>query len=461
MARRAGPSKTGRSFDTSDPHGMGACLVRYLEWLRVHNYSEWTVANRDKYLGFLIEWCEMRSVTKPHEVTKPLLERYQRYLFHYRKPNGKPLTFGAQFARMVPVRHFFRWLAKQNVLLWNPASDLEMPRMEKRLPKYVLTPSEAETVLAVPDVHEPLGLRDRAILETLYSTGLRRLEIIRLGVFDIDSERGTLMVRQGKGKKDRMVPIGERAVMWIDKYVREVRPGLVVAADDGVLFLTQEGEPLSRVRLSQMARDYIRRAEVGKTGACHLFRHTMATAMLENGADIRYIQEMLGHAELSTTQIYTQVSIRRLKAVHTLTHPSAKLGRKEAAESRGEEEVEHILSLAADSVRGGNGGAQASSALTGDAQERDILVDSGGPTVRNANEGNGSIESFEGSATERSLTISGRIDNEPNSVVADRAEGQSARVMSELLLSLAEEADEEDEELGRRKEADEDPERAG
>ena len=461
MARRAGSSKTGRSFDTSDPQGMGACLVRYLEWQRVHNYSEWTVANRDKYLGFLIEWCEMRSVTKPHEVTKPLLERYQRYLFHYRKPNGKPLTFGAQFARMVPVRHFFRWLAKQNVLLWNPASDLEMPRMEKRLPKYVLTPSEAEMVLAVPDVREPLGLRDRAILETLYSTGLRRLEIIRLGIFDIDGERGTLMVRQGKGKKDRMVPIGERAVMWIDKYVREVRPGLVVAPDDGVLFLTQEGDPLSTVRLSQMTRDYIRRSEVGKTGACHLFRHTMATAMLENGADIRYIQEMLGHAELSTTQIYTQVSIRRLKAVHTLTHPSAKLERKEATESQGEEEVENILSLAADHVRGTNGEAVANSASRGDVQERGEIVDNRGRLVCNESDGNDCISNSTKETACSQLTVSNQVDGPQKDVVTDGAEGQSVRAMSELLLSLAEEADEEQEDLDRRNEGDEDPEQAG
>ncbi len=140
-------------------------------------------------------------------------------------------------------------------------------------------------------------------METLYSTEMWRTELIRLGVFDLDQERGTVMIRQGKGKKDRMVPIGERAVRWIEKYTSEVCPELALAPDDGVLFLTQEGELLSTLRLSQLVRDYVRRAELGKTGACHLFRHTMATAMLENGADIRYIEEMLGHAELSTTQI--------------------------------------------------------------------------------------------------------------------------------------------------------------
>ncbi len=181
-----------------------------------------------------------------------------------------------------------------------------------------------------PSGAEQMGLRDRAILETLYSTGIRRMEVVNLTVYDLDMERGTLMVRQGKGKKDRMVPIGERAVAWLERYLNDTRPGLVVPPDDATFFLTSSGEPLSPSRLTQLVREYVDAAEIGKRGACHLFRHTMATLMLENGADIRYIQEMLGHAELSTTQIYTRVSIRRLKTVHALTHPGATLARGKA-----------------------------------------------------------------------------------------------------------------------------------
>jgi len=310
-----------------DPEGMYAWMQRYLEALRVKNYSERTVENRESYLGFFIVWCEERALTRPQEVTKPIIDRYQRHLFHMRKPNGKPLTFAAQICRLVPVRSFFKWLARQNVLLWNPASEIELPRAEKRLPKHVLTADEAERVMLQPNIADPLGLRDRAILETLYSTGIRRMEVIHLTVFDLDLERGTVMVRQGKGKKDRMVPIGERAAQWIERYVREARGELVMPPDEGVLFLTQDGEAISTDRLTQLVREYVAKAETGKTGACHLFRHTCATLMLEGGADIRYIQEMLGHVELSTTQIYTRVSIRKLKAVHALTHPSAKVER--------------------------------------------------------------------------------------------------------------------------------------
>jgi integrase/recombinase XerD len=308
--------------DPSDPHGFAALSSAFFEWMRVKNYSERTVENRQHYLEHFTVWCIERGITQPAEVTKALLERYQRHLYHYRKENGQPLTFGSQFTHLVPVRAFFKWCARSNHTLYNPAGELEMPRLEKRLPKHVLTAGESDRVLNLANVTDPLGLRDRAILETFYSTGMRRRELSGLKLYDLDIERGTIMVRQGKGKKDRMIPIGSRALAWIDKYVMEVRPTLAHQPDDGTLFLSNQGDTFSPNRLTQMVREYVDGAQLGKTGACHLFRHTMATLMLENGADIRFIQAMLGHAELSTTQIYTQVSIRKLKEIHSLTHPA-------------------------------------------------------------------------------------------------------------------------------------------
>lgn len=326
MARRAPRKKKPVIGDPTDPEGFGVWLRRYLEALRVKNYSEHTVENRDVYLRFFIEWCEARGIVRPRDVTKPIVERYQRHLFHLRQPAGKnagkPLSFRAQHSRLVPVRMFFKWLTRQNVLLWNPASELELPRLERRLPRFVLSESEAEAVMQQPDTSDPLGVRDRAILEVLYSTGIRRMEVLNLSVYDLDAERGTLLVRQGKGKKDRMVPIGKRATRWVERYLDQVRPELVVPPDPGTLFLTSFGEEFSPHRLTEVVRNHVRAAKTGKEGACHLFRHTMATLMLEHGADIRHIQEMLGHVDLSTTQIYTQVSIRRLQAVHSATHPA-------------------------------------------------------------------------------------------------------------------------------------------
>ena len=138
-------------------------------------------------------------------------------------------------------------LAKTNHTLYNPASELELPKLEKRLPKHVLTASEADAVINHIDLSDPLGIRDRAILETFYSTGMRRLELLGLKLYDLDVERETVIVRQGKGKKDRMIPIGARALHWIDRYVTEVRPSLVLEPDDGTLFLSNLGETFSPI----------------------------------------------------------------------------------------------------------------------------------------------------------------------------------------------------------------------
>jgi integrase/recombinase XerD len=301
---------------------LAAVMEKHLDALRVQNYSEYTVKNRRVHIGFFVDWCHERGLNEPLDVTRPVLERYQRHLFHYRKKNGQPLSFRSQHSRLVPLRVWFRWMARQRLILHNPASELELPRLGHRLPKHVLNTSEAEKVIAQPDVNDPLGLRDRALLETLYSTGMRRLELATLKLYDLDTERGTLTIRQGKGKKDRVIPIGDRAAAWIDKYVSDARPSLVNEPDDNTVFLSNAGEPMSLDYLTQLVATHVDAADIGKRGACHLFRHTMATLMLENGADIRYIQAMLGHADLKTTQIYTQVSIRHLKQIHTATHPA-------------------------------------------------------------------------------------------------------------------------------------------
>jgi integrase/recombinase XerD len=323
MPRRGERSPKLIPGDRTDPLGFAVLVEEFLEDQLVHGYSPKTVENRRYNLTYLVLWLADRGVTRPSEVTKPMLDRYQRAVFHHRKPDGQPLSFRSQVQRLTPVRALFKWLARQNRILYNPASELELPKAERRLPKAVLSQAEAEQILAVPDLHDPLGLRDRAMLELFYATGLRRSELAGLRVFDLDVERLTLAVRQGKGRKDRMIPTGERAAAWIARYLADVRPRLAVEPDDGVLFLTVDGTMFSPDRLTGLVADYVKRSGVGKPGACHLFRHTMATLMLEGGADIRFIQQMLGHADISTTQIYTQVSLRQLRAIHTATHPGA------------------------------------------------------------------------------------------------------------------------------------------
>jgi integrase/recombinase XerD len=318
--------------DLSDPQGFAAMSEEFFTSMKVTNYAESTIRNRYVYLRYFVAWCEKRQITRPAEVTRAVLERYQRYLYHYRKDNGDPLSFRSQGLRLSSLKAFFSYLAKRHMILYNPSSEIELPKQEKRLPRNVMTRKEAETVLNVPDIGEPLGIRDRAMLEVVYCTGMRRMELSGLKLYDIDAERGTIMIRKGKGRKDRMVPLSERALAWIERYVAQVRPELVIDPDDGTLFLTSIGQGFGLTRITQLVRNYVAAARIGKQGSCHMFRHTIATLMLENGADVRVIQQLLGHAKLETTQIYTQVSIRMLKRVHDQTHPAAKLKRNKAKE---------------------------------------------------------------------------------------------------------------------------------
>jgi len=330
-------------LDPLNPRGMPSLLAAWLDHIRVRGQSDRTVHSAQWCVSEFIVWCQERDVLLARDVTKPLIERYQRMLFYARKADGTPLTLVTQATRLNYIKQFFRWLTKENYLLSNPASGIELPKVEKRLPRHILTDSEAENILRQPDVTTPIGLRDRTLLETLYSTGIRRSELGRLRIQDLDLERGSIVVRQGKGRKDRIIPIGERALAWLDRYIREVRPTYIVEPDDGKVFLSHWGGPLSPRNLSSLVGRYVKAAGLPNAGACHLFRHAMATLMLENGADIRFIQAMLGHVKLTTTEIYTHISIKKLKEIHTATHPSAKLEpNRKGHEGEGEDLFDEI-----------------------------------------------------------------------------------------------------------------------
>ena len=310
--------------DPDDPRSLECHIGEFLEWSTVRGFSPHTIGSREVACRRLHEWLVDRGVTRTAEVTKPMLDRYQRFLFHYRKANGQPLTFLTQKNRLGPLRQFFSWATKTNRILYNPAADIEMPRVEHRLPKHVLSIPEVEAVMCQPDLNTPLGVRDRAILELFYATGMRRGELARLRIYDVDIDRRAVRINQAKGKKDRIVPVTERALAWLLRYLGDVRPRLAVEPDEGLVFLAVDGEPMALNRLTVLTSRYVEGAELeGKSGSCHLFRHTMATLLLEGGADIRHIQAILGHADLASTEIYTRVSVQTLLAVVDACHPGA------------------------------------------------------------------------------------------------------------------------------------------
>lgn len=342
MPKRGDKKARTPAGDLRDTKGLAFLLEAFLEHSRVKGYREGSIKNRDRYCSFFIRWAQERGILQAVEVTRPILERYQRHLYHYRRENGEALSFRTQYHHLSPLRMFFKWLARERHILHNPASELELPKLDARLPRTVLTAQEMEAVLALPDLRTWVGVRDRAMLELLYSTGMRRMELIRLEVWDFDRERQTVLLRNTKGRKDRLIPVGSRACQWMKKYLLDVRPQLVMDDSERALFLTAGGQTLVADHLSKLVRDYVNAAELGKKGSCHMLRHTMATLMLDGGADIRHIQAMLGHAELSTTQIYTQVSVKKLQEVHERTHPAET---RAAKGQRSEQEEELLAAL--------------------------------------------------------------------------------------------------------------------
>jgi len=302
--------------------GFFPYLQRYLEAMLLRGFSEETQRRHESHVRRFGVWCEQRGLDSPTAITKPILERYRKHLYYYRKNDGEPLSFSSQQVMLSSLKGFFRWLTQENYLLYNPASELQLPKPPKTLPRTILSEECVTDLINQPDTQTPDGVRDRTILELLYSCGLRRTELAHLKLYDIDLKRGVLVVKQGKGNKDRMLPIGERALTWLITYLGTTRDRLSRPLDDDRLFITDYGEPFNGGHLGRLVKKYLKQAGIEVTGSCHLLRHAMATHMLDHGADIRFIQAMLGHEDLTSTEIYTRVSVEKLREIHRATHPA-------------------------------------------------------------------------------------------------------------------------------------------
>jgi integrase/recombinase XerD len=217
------------------------------------------------------------------------------------------------------LRRFYRYLVREGVIQTDPSAEVDAPKLGRSLPKS-LTEAQVEKLLQIPDTKKTLGLRDRAMLETLYATGLRVSELTGLTLLQLNLNAGVIRV-VGKGNKERLVPLGEEALAWLTTYISQARGALLGAHVSGALFPTARGAPMTRQAFWHTIKRYARQADIGPALSPHTLRHAFATHLLNHGADLRVVQMLLGHADLSTTQIYTQVARERLKSLHERHHP--------------------------------------------------------------------------------------------------------------------------------------------
>jgi len=289
----------------------------YLDHLRVERrLADHTLESYARDLRALAEYAAGAG-RRPETLDRVTLEAFVR---QQRTRGLSPRSV----ARMVAaVRGFYKFLVLDRRLDHSPADDLTPPRAWPALPKF-LSLEDVDTLIAQPDVKTPLGLRDRAMIELLYATGLRVSELVAVRASDLHLDE-QYMTCIGKGSKERLIPIGDQAADWIRRYHREARPDLVRKARGvrDVLFVNARGGPLSRVGFWKVLKRYGRKAGLPRTLSPHVVRHSFATHLLERGADLRAIQMMLGHADLSTTQIYTHVLEARMRTVYDRFHPRA------------------------------------------------------------------------------------------------------------------------------------------
>ncbi len=298
-----------------DTRNRDQSLTDYLAHLRVERgLSENTLEAYGRDLRKLVAFAQTRK--------RPALDLVQKDLTEFiGLLRDQGLGPRSQARAIHAVRGFYRYGVREGLIDADPMENLRAPRAFQALPRY-LTPAQVETLLDAPDVEKPLGVRDRAILEVMYATGLRASEVIGLRAENLDMDLGIARV-VGKGNKERLVPMGSVARRWVERYVAEVRGALLKGRSSPTLFLNHRGGRLSRMGLWGIVRRHAVTAGVERILSPHVLRHSFASHLLERGADLRSLQAMLGHADISTTQIYTHVTRERLRQLYDQHHPRA------------------------------------------------------------------------------------------------------------------------------------------
>lgn len=288
-------------------------FVDFLKYLKVEkNYSNLTILNYGKDLKLFHQFLTLEKITDIRKVDYPILRNYLSFLYEREFQNSSVARY------ISALRSFFKYLVKEDIIISNPMELIDFPRKEKKLPK-VLYYDELEKILAIPDVSTPLGQRDLAILETLYSTGIRVSELIHMQLKDISFDEKRIKVL-GKGNKERYALFGNRLKKILLEYIENGRAKLLKESND-YLFLNKNGKPLTARGVEIIIDNILKKGGIPYKISPHTLRHTFATHLLDNGADLKSVQELLGHDSLSSTQVYTHVSNERLKQVYYDAHP--------------------------------------------------------------------------------------------------------------------------------------------
>lgn len=291
-------------------------LMDYLHYLKVERgLSENTINSYGIDLKLFLEYLRENEIPSFKQVNKEVIVNYMQSEKNNNKANSSILR------SVSSLRKFFQYLAQEKIIEKDPMLLIDTPKKKQHLPQ-VLTKEEVEKLLRLPNTGQVLGLRDRAMLELMYATGLRISEIINLKLEDLHLTMGTLQTL-GKGHKERIVPVGDEAIKWVNRYLEEARPKLLKQKRSNYLFLNFHGNNLTRQGVWKNLKAEVRKAGIQKNITPHTLRHSFATHILENGADLRIVQELLGHADISTTQIYTHLSNKQLADIYNRAHPRA------------------------------------------------------------------------------------------------------------------------------------------
>lgn len=295
---------------------MNDLLINFLEYLSVERgLAKNTIDAYNRDLKSYIIYLRTKNITNIDYTNRTTIVSYLLLM----QKDGKASSSISRAC--AAIKSFYQFLFRERLIEKDPTANLDTPKLEHRLPK-VLTVEEVEKLLSQPDTTNPLGMRDRSMLELLYATGMRVTELISISVEDVNLEMGFLRC-MGKGSKERIVPVGSIALEYLEQYISIARKELLNGKESKILFLNRQGNIMTRQGFWKIIKKYSNQAGIYKKITPHTLRHSFATHLLENGADLRAVQEMLGHADISTTQIYTHITRNKIKEVYDKTHPRA------------------------------------------------------------------------------------------------------------------------------------------